>query len=185
MQKAHQLRPSAATKRLKRPFKQSAASCRMPVFELWIARMMFAPNCHASRRTADVLFCRERSPKVEVRKVGLDIGFATLKGSSTAVNSQRLACNSGVSKSRIMEASEGIVCCGNGAAEKVIDNAFVREPDDPWSVSVAFDGDTIRAMTSHSFFDHSRRQGSSSGCLAKNGRNSLSSVMVTKLNRIR
>ena len=83
-------------------------------------------------------------------------GIFTLKGSSAAIKSLRAACNSGASSSQTMEAPEGIVYCGGGAVQRVIEYAVVDQPGDQWDAIVTVNGETVRAMTSYSFFGNSQ-----------------------------
>ena len=83
-------------------------------------------------------------------------GIFTLKGSSAAIKSLRAACNSGASVSQTMEAPEGIVYCGGGAVQRVIEYAIVGQPGDQWDAIVTVNGETKRAMTSYSFFGNSQ-----------------------------
>ena len=85
-------------------------------------------------------------------------GIFTLKGSSAAVRSLRTACNSGTSASQSpsVEVPEGIVYCGGGAVQRVIEYAIVGEPGDQWDAIVTVNGETVRAMTSYSFFGNSQ-----------------------------
>ena len=85
-------------------------------------------------------------------------GIFTLKGSSAAVRSLRAACNSGTSASESpsMEAPEGIVYCGGGAVQRVIEYAIVGQSGNQWDAIVTVNGETVRAMTSYSFFGNSQ-----------------------------
>ncbi len=83
-------------------------------------------------------------------------GIFTLKGSGAAVRSLRAACTSDASSSQSMEAPEGIVYCGGGAVQRVIEYAIVGQPGDQWDAIVTVNGVTIRAMTSYSFFGNSQ-----------------------------
>ncbi len=83
-------------------------------------------------------------------------GIFTLKGSGAAVRSLRAACTSDASSSQSMEAPEGIVYCGGGAVQRVIEYAIVGQPSDQWDAIVTVNGETIRAMTSYSFFGNSQ-----------------------------
>lgn len=83
-------------------------------------------------------------------------GIFTLRGSGAAVRSLRAACTSGASSSQSMEAPEGIVYCGGGAVQRVIEYAMVGQPGDQWDAIVTVNGVTIRAMTSYSFFGNSQ-----------------------------
>ena len=82
-------------------------------------------------------------------------GIFTLKGSSAAVRSLRAACGSNTSTSQSMEAPEGIVYCGGGAVQRVIEYAIVGQPGEQWDAIVTVNGETVRAMTSYSFFGNS------------------------------
>ena len=82
-------------------------------------------------------------------------GIFTLKGSSAAVRSLRAACGSNASTSQSMEAPEGIVYCGGGAVQRVIEYAIVGQPGEQWDAIVTVNGETVRAMTSYSFFGNS------------------------------
>ena len=82
-------------------------------------------------------------------------GIFTLKGSSAAVRSLRAACGSNASRSQSMEAPEGIVYCGGGAVQRVIEYAIVGQPGEQWDAIVTVSGETVRAMTSYSFFGNS------------------------------
>ncbi|MEX0281303.1 MAG: hypothetical protein AB3N13_08965 [Arenibacterium sp.] len=82
-------------------------------------------------------------------------GIFTLKGSSAAVRSLRAACGSNASTSQSMEAPEGIVYCGGGAVQRVIEYAIVGQSGDQWDAVVTVNGETVRAMTSYSFFGNS------------------------------
>jgi len=85
-------------------------------------------------------------------------GIFPLKGSSAAIRSLRAACNarSSASPSQSMEAPEGIVYCGGGGVQRVIEYAIVGQPGDQWDAIVTVNGETIRAMTSYSFFGDSQ-----------------------------
>lgn len=85
-------------------------------------------------------------------------GIFTLKGSGAAVRSLRAACNSSASgtQSMGMEAPEGVVYCGGGAVQRVIEYAIVGKPGDQWDAVVTVNGDTVRAMTSYSYFGNSQ-----------------------------
>lgn len=83
-------------------------------------------------------------------------GIFTLKGSGAAVRSLRAACTSGASSSQGMEAPEGIVYCGGGAVQRVIEYAIVGQSSDQWDAVVTVNGETVRAMTSYSFFGNSQ-----------------------------
>ena len=82
-------------------------------------------------------------------------GIFTLKGSSAAIKSLRAACDSGASAAQNMEAPEGVVYCGGGAVQRVIEYAIVGQAGDQWDAIVTVNGETVRAMTSYSFFGNS------------------------------
>jgi hypothetical protein len=83
-------------------------------------------------------------------------GIFTLKGSRSAVRSLRAACTKGGSSSQGMEAPEGIVYCGGGAVQRVIEYAIVGKSGDQWDAVVTVNGENVRAMTSYSFFGNSQ-----------------------------
>ena len=83
-------------------------------------------------------------------------GIFTLKGSGAAVRSLRAACTSGASSSQGIEAPEGIVYCGGGAVQRVIEYAIVGQSGDQWDTVVTVNGETVRAMTSYSFFGNAQ-----------------------------
>lgn len=85
-------------------------------------------------------------------------GIFTLQGSSVAVRSLRAACDSGTSASQspAMEAPEGVVYCGGGAIQRVIEYAIVGQPGDQWDAIVTVNGETVRAMSAYSFFGNTQ-----------------------------
>jgi hypothetical protein len=90
--------------------------------------------------------------------VGQDItyGIFSLKGSSAAIKSLRAACSSGASATQTMEAPEGIVYCGGGAVQRVIEYLILAQPDGQWDAIVTVNGETARAMTAYSYFGNSQ-----------------------------
>ena len=88
-------------------------------------------------------------------------GIFTLQGSAAAVRSLRAACNSGASASQspAMEVPEGIVYCGGGAIQRVIEYAIVGQSGDQWDAIVTVNGETVRAMTAYSYFGNSQPPG--------------------------
>ena len=99
-----------------------------------------------------------RNAVLNISMIDQDVsyGIFTLKGSGAAVRSLRAACTSDTSSSQSMEAPEGIVYCGGGAVQRVIEYAIVGQPGDQWDAIVTVNGETIRAMTSYSFFGNSQ-----------------------------
>ncbi len=82
-------------------------------------------------------------------------GIFDLKGSSAAIRSLRSACDSEVSQEASYEAPEGIVYCGGGAIERVIEPVILDNPEGEWDARVTVNGESIRAMTAYSFFGNS------------------------------
>ncbi len=82
-------------------------------------------------------------------------GIFDLKGSSAAIRSLRSACDSGASQETSYEAPEGIVYCGGGAIERVIEPVILDKPDGEWDARVTVNGEPIRAMTAYSYFGNS------------------------------
>jgi hypothetical protein len=101
-----------------------------------------------------------RNATLNLSMIDKDItyGIFSLKGSSAAIASLRAACTSGAaaSRSQSMEAPEGIVYCGGGAVKRVIEYAIVGQPGDQWDAIVTVNGESVRAMTSYSFFGNSQ-----------------------------
>ena len=85
-------------------------------------------------------------------------GFFDLSGSAAAVRSLRSSCAGAgaAQEAAVSEAPEGIVYCGGGAVQRVIEYAIVGQPGDQWDAIVTVNGETIRAMTSYSFFGNSQ-----------------------------
>jgi hypothetical protein len=81
-------------------------------------------------------------------------GFFDLAGSAAAVRSLRSSCAGAgaAQEAAVQEAPEGIVYCGGGAVQRVIEYAIVGQPGDQWDAIVTVNGETLRAMTSYSFF---------------------------------
>ncbi|WP_171181983.1 hypothetical protein [Ruegeria sp. HKCCA4633] len=82
-------------------------------------------------------------------------GIFDLKGSSAAIQSLRSACDSGASQGASYEPPEGIVYCGGGAVERVIEPVILDNPEGEWDARVTVNGESIRAMTAYSFFGNS------------------------------
>ena len=99
-----------------------------------------------------------RSAVLNLSMIDRDVtyGIFSLKGSSAAIRSLRSACSSGASASQTMEAPEGIVYCGRGAVQRVIEYAILGQPDGQWDAIVTINGETQRAMTSYSFFGNAQ-----------------------------
>ena len=85
-------------------------------------------------------------------------GFFDLSGSAAAVKSLRSTCagTAAAQDTTAVEAPEGVVYCGGGAVQRVIEYAIVGQPGDQWDAIVTVNGETIRAMTSYSFFGNSQ-----------------------------
>lgn len=99
-----------------------------------------------------------RNAGVSLSMIDRDVtyGIFDLKGSAAAIKSLRAACSgSGQLASAEMEAPEGIVYCGGGAVDRVIEYAIVGRSDDQWDAVVTINGETIRAMTAYSYFGNS------------------------------
>ena len=81
-------------------------------------------------------------------------GFFDLSGSAAAVKSLRSACaGAGAAQdAAAVEAPEGIVYCGGGAIKRQIEYAILENTDDQWDARVTVNGETLRAMTSYSYF---------------------------------
>ena len=83
-------------------------------------------------------------------------GIFDLKGSSAAIQSLRSACGSGASQGASYEPPEGIVYCGGGVVERVIEPVILDTPDGEWDARVSVNGELIRAMTAYSYFGNSK-----------------------------
>jgi hypothetical protein len=86
-------------------------------------------------------------------------GIFSLEGSSAAIKSLRAACSgrpAGGSASAGAaspgEASAGVVYCGGGAIKRRIEYVILRDPSDKWDAWVTVNGQSMRAMTSYSYF---------------------------------
>ncbi len=80
-------------------------------------------------------------------------GIFDLKGSSKAIRSLRSSCRmDGSSATPPMEAPEGVVYCGGGAVQRVIEYALLAQPDGEWDAMVTVNGESMRAMTAYSYF---------------------------------
>ncbi|NOD37130.1 MULTISPECIES: hypothetical protein [unclassified Ruegeria] len=82
-------------------------------------------------------------------------GIFDLKGSSAAIRSLRSACDSGASQGASYEPPEGIVYCGGGTVERVIEPVLLDNPEGEWDARVTVNGESIRAMTAYSYFGNS------------------------------
>jgi hypothetical protein len=83
-------------------------------------------------------------------------GIFDLKGSGSAINALRKACDaSATGRSASMEAPEGVVYCGGGAIKRQIEFVIFDKPQDKWNAQVTINGETMRAMTSYSYFGNS------------------------------
>jgi hypothetical protein len=82
-------------------------------------------------------------------------GIFDLKGSGAAIRSLRSACVSDASQGGSYEAPEGIVYCGGGTIERVIEPVILDNPEGEWGARVTVNGESIRAMTAYSYFGNS------------------------------
>ncbi len=94
---------------------------------------------------------------VNLSMVDQDIsyGIFDLRGSGAAIRSLRSACVSDASQGASYEAPEGIVYCGGGAIERVIEPVILDNPEGEWDARVTVNGESIRAMTSYNYFGNS------------------------------
>jgi len=80
-------------------------------------------------------------------------GIFDLKGSGAAIRSLRSACDKHYpDKTSSMEAPEGVVYCGGGAIKRQIEYIILDDPGGKWDARVTVNGETMRAMTSYSYF---------------------------------
>ena len=81
-------------------------------------------------------------------------GIFGLSGSAAAVKSLREACSGAgaAENAAAPEAPEGIVYCGGGVIKRQIEYAILEDADDQWDARVTVNGETLRAMTSYSYF---------------------------------
>ena len=81
-------------------------------------------------------------------------GIFGLSGSAAAVKSLRASCSSAgaAQDGTAPEAPEGVVYCGGGAIKRRIGYAILENADDEWDARVTVNGETLRAMTSYSYF---------------------------------
>lgn len=82
----------------------------------------------------------------------ISYGIFDLKGSSAAIRSLRSACDASEAS---YEAPEGIVYCGGGGIKRQIEYVILDNPDGDWDARVTVNGESIRAMTSYSYFGNS------------------------------
>jgi hypothetical protein len=87
---------------------------------------------------------------LNLSKVERDVSYGvfSLEGSLRAIDSLRSACDA----PRSFEAPEGHVYCGGGAIKRQIEYLILNDAKDQWDARVTVNGETIRAMTSYSFF---------------------------------
>ena len=100
-----------------------------------------------------------RNASVDLSMIDRDVtyGIFDLKGSGAAIKSLRAVCSgSGQQATTPIEAPEGVVYCGGGAVQRVIEYATVGQSGDQWDAIVTINGDTVRAMTSYSYFGNSQ-----------------------------
>jgi hypothetical protein len=81
-------------------------------------------------------------------------GIFDLSGSVAAIRSLRDTCSVAgtAGDPSAVEAPEGIVYCGGGAIKRQIEYAILENADDQWDARVTVNGETLRAMTSYSYF---------------------------------
>jgi hypothetical protein len=83
-------------------------------------------------------------------------GIFDLKGSGAAIKKLKAACGSSSTGSlHGGEAPEGVVYCGGGQIKRQIEFVIIPNAPDKWDARVTVNGDTIRAMTSYSYFGNS------------------------------
>ncbi len=85
----------------------------------------------------------------------ISYGIFDLKGSSAAIRSLRSACGADTTSEATYEAPEGIVYCGGGGIKRQIEYVILDNPDGDWDARVTVNGESIRAMTSYSYFGNS------------------------------
>ncbi|MCV2890594.1 hypothetical protein [Ruegeria aquimaris] len=85
-------------------------------------------------------------------------GIFDLKGSGRAVKSLRASCATSTQSAAAStpEAAEGVVYCGGGAVQRVIEYAILSQPDGQWDAIVSVNGETNRAMTAYSYFGNAQ-----------------------------
>lgn len=85
-------------------------------------------------------------------------GIFDLKGSGRAVKSLRASCGGSAQSAAAStpEAPEGLVYCGGGAVQRVIEYGLLSQPDGQWDAIVTVNGDTLRAMTAYSYFGNAQ-----------------------------
>jgi hypothetical protein len=82
-------------------------------------------------------------------------GIFGLEGSAAAIRSLRAECAGTRQRSTSMEAPEGVVYCGGGGIKRQIEFVILDNPSDKWDARVTVNGETMRAMTSYSYFGNS------------------------------
>jgi len=84
-------------------------------------------------------------------------GIFDLKGSGAAIRSLRSACDRHYpDEISSMEAPEGVVYCGGGAIKRQIEYIILGDPSGNWDARVTVNGETMRAMTSYSYFGNNK-----------------------------
>ena len=90
----------------------------------------------------------------------ISYGIFDLKGSAAAIRSLRSACEKHYpEETSSMEAPEGVVYCGGGAIKRQIEYIILDDPGGKWDARVTVNGETLRAMTSYSYFGNSETPG--------------------------
>lgn len=83
----------------------------------------------------------------------ISYGIFDLKGSGVAIKSLSSACRQqAVNAPARIEAPEGVVYCGSGTIKRQIEYRILGKPEDEWDARVTVNGESIRAMTSYSYF---------------------------------
>lgn len=95
---------------------------------------------------------------VDLSMIDQDVtyGIFDLKGSGAAVRSLRSVCSGGAQNAAQYEAPEGVVYCGGGAIKRQIEYRILGKPEGEWDARVTINGETIRAMTSYSYFGNAK-----------------------------
>jgi hypothetical protein len=81
-------------------------------------------------------------------------GFFDLSGSGVAVRSLQDTCSDTVVGENVTapEAPQGVVYCGGGDIKRQIEYSILENADGQWDARVTVNGETLRAMTSYSYF---------------------------------
>ena len=99
-----------------------------------------------------------RNAAVNLSMIDRDVtyGIFDLKGSGAVIKSLKAACSgAGSQVGSGMEAPEGVVYCGGGEVQRVIEYAIVGQSGDQWDAVVTINGARVRAMTAYSYFGNS------------------------------